>query len=112
MSHARILEDCLRDGVERGEPSLYVHLEENPSQMAHLVESYGTESDAPGLHRLYMSPVELQIDELVAYVSKFFMLKRGDVLFTGTPSGVGKIMTNDYLTGILEGEKMFAVKVK
>lgn len=53
-----------------------------------------------------------QIDELVAYVSKFFMLKRGDVLFTGTPSGVGKIMTNDYLTGVLEGEKMFAVKVK
>ncbi|HET8736088.1 MAG TPA: fumarylacetoacetate hydrolase family protein [Pricia sp.] len=53
-----------------------------------------------------------QIDELVTYVSKYFMLKKGDILFTGTPSGVGKIVTNDYLTGVLEGEKMFAVKVK
>ena len=53
-----------------------------------------------------------QIDELIAYVSRFFMLKKGDILFTGTPSGVGKIVTNDYLSGILEGEKMFSVRVK
>jgi len=53
-----------------------------------------------------------KIDELVAYVSRFFMLKKGDILFTGTPSGVGKIATNDYLTGVLEGQEMFSVKVK
>lgn len=53
-----------------------------------------------------------KIDELVAYVSKFFMLKKGDILFTGTPSGVGKIATNDYLAGFLEGVEMFSVKVK
>jgi len=53
-----------------------------------------------------------KIDELVAYVSQFFMLKKGDILFTGTPSGVGKIVTNDYLVGVLEGNEMFSVSVK
>ncbi len=53
-----------------------------------------------------------KIDELVAYVSQFFTLKKGDILFTGTPSGVGKIVTNDYLVGVLEGNEMFSVSVK
>ncbi|HZJ21613.1 MAG TPA: fumarylacetoacetate hydrolase family protein [Pricia sp.] len=53
-----------------------------------------------------------KIDELIAYISQFFMLKKGDILFTGTPSGVGKIVTNDYLVGVLEGHEMFSVSVK
>jgi len=53
-----------------------------------------------------------KIDELIAYVSRFFMLKKGDVLFTGTPAGVGKVTANDYLVGILEGYEMFDVTVK
>lgn len=53
-----------------------------------------------------------KVDELVAYVSRFFMLKKGDILFTGTPAGVGKIMTNDYLAGVLEGHDMFSLTVR
>ena len=53
-----------------------------------------------------------KIDELIAYVSKFFMLKKGDIIFTGTPAGVGRIATNDYLSGILEGHELFTLKVK
>lgn len=53
-----------------------------------------------------------KIDELIAYVSKFFTLKKGDVLFTGTPSGVGKIATNDYLSGRLEEQELFSLKIK
>ena len=53
-----------------------------------------------------------KIDELIAYVSQFFMLKKGDILFTGTPSGVGKIAPNDKLTGHLENNEMFSIKVK
>jgi 2-keto-4-pentenoate hydratase/2-oxohepta-3-ene-1,7-dioic acid hydratase in catechol pathway len=52
------------------------------------------------------------IDEIIAYVSRFFMLKKGDIIFTGTPAGVGKVHTNDYLSGTLEGEEMFTVKIK
>ncbi|MDH3698329.1 MAG: fumarylacetoacetate hydrolase family protein [Flavobacteriaceae bacterium] len=53
-----------------------------------------------------------KIDELIAYVSQFFMLKKGDILFTGTPAGVGKVAPNDYLTGYLEENEMFSIKVK
>ncbi len=53
-----------------------------------------------------------KIDELIVYVSTYFMLKKGDIIFTGTPSGVGKISANDYLSGILEKKELFAIKVK
>src|SRR6056297_1083058 len=53
-----------------------------------------------------------KIDELIAYVSTFFMLKKGDVLFTGTPAGVGKVAANDYLSGSLENKELFNVRIK
>ena len=53
-----------------------------------------------------------KIDELIAYVSTYFMLKKGDILFTGTPSGVGKVSPNDYLSGELEGEQLFEINVR
>tara|TARA_R110002167_G_scaffold93386_4_gene250300 strand:+ start:1286 stop:1897 length:612 start_codon:yes stop_codon:yes gene_type:complete len=53
-----------------------------------------------------------KIDELIAYVSQFFMLKKGDIIFTGTPAGVGKIQANDYLSGELEGQELFTLKIK
>ncbi|RDY57657.1 fumarylacetoacetate hydrolase family protein [Flagellimonas nanhaiensis] len=53
-----------------------------------------------------------KIDELIAHVSTYFMLKKGDIIFTGTPAGVGKVSPNDYLSGKLEGEQLFEIKVK
>lgn len=53
-----------------------------------------------------------KIDELIAYVSTFFMLKKGDVLFTGTPAGVGKVAANDYLSGSLENKELFNLSIK
>jgi len=53
-----------------------------------------------------------QIDELISYVSKYFMLKKGDVIFTGTPAGVSKVNPGDVLEGRIEGESFFKVNVK
>ncbi len=51
-------------------------------------------------------------DQLIAYASTFFTLKKGDILFTGTPAGVGKVAPNDYLSGKLEGQTMFSLNVR
>jgi 2-keto-4-pentenoate hydratase/2-oxohepta-3-ene-1,7-dioic acid hydratase in catechol pathway len=52
------------------------------------------------------------IDALIEYVSKYFTLKIGDVIFTGTPSGVAKVNPNDRLTGYIEDKELFSIKVK
>jgi acylpyruvate hydrolase len=52
------------------------------------------------------------IDKLIAYVSKFVTLKVGDLIFTGTPEGVGKVNVGDHLEGFIEGEKILDLKVK
>lgn len=52
------------------------------------------------------------IEALISYISQFFTLKIGDIIFTGTPAGVGKVAANDTLTGYLEGQKMFSIVVK
>ena len=52
------------------------------------------------------------IDELIAYVSQYFTLKKGDIIFTGTPAGVGEVISNDVLVGTLEGKKAFDLKIK
>lgn len=53
-----------------------------------------------------------KIDELIEYVSKYFTLKIGDIIFTGTPSGVSKVEANDELRGWIENNEMFKITVK
>ncbi len=53
-----------------------------------------------------------KIDELIEYVSKYFTLKIGDIIFTGTPAGVGRVFPNDKLTGLIEQREMFSITVK
>jgi len=52
------------------------------------------------------------VDELIAYVSKYFTLKTGDLIFTGTPAGVGQVHRDDLLELHLEGERIFYFNVK
>jgi 2-keto-4-pentenoate hydratase/2-oxohepta-3-ene-1,7-dioic acid hydratase in catechol pathway len=52
------------------------------------------------------------IDELISYVSRFFTLKTGDLIFTGTPSGVGPVAIGDHLTGWIENQKVLDVRCK
>ena len=53
-----------------------------------------------------------KIDELISYVSQYFTLKKGDIIFTGTPAGVGKVLENDVLVGKIQDEKAFEIRVK
>ncbi|WP_121666291.1 fumarylacetoacetate hydrolase family protein [Mesonia aquimarina] len=53
-----------------------------------------------------------KIDQLIAYISQFFTLKIGDVIFTGTPAGVGPVEKNDRLEGFIEQKSVFAIDVK
>ena len=53
-----------------------------------------------------------KIDEIIEYVSKYFTLKIGDIIFTGTPEGVGKVFANDRLKGLIENKEMFSITVK
>ncbi|MCY1494307.1 Fumarylpyruvate hydrolase [compost metagenome] len=53
-----------------------------------------------------------KIDELISYVSQYFTLKIGDIIFTGTPEGVERVNPDDILEGFLEGHKLFRIQVK
>lgn len=52
------------------------------------------------------------VDRLVSYISSFFTLKTGDLIFTGTPVGVGPVHIDDHLTGYLDGDKVLEFNVK
>lgn len=53
-----------------------------------------------------------KIDEIIAYVSQYFTLKKGDLIFTGTPAGVGKVQPDDVLVGVLNKREAFKITVK
>ncbi len=53
-----------------------------------------------------------KIDKIVSYISKFITLKNGDIIFTGTPSGVGAVKIGDRLELFIENEKMLECEVK
>ena len=52
------------------------------------------------------------IDRIIAYLSQYFTLKMGDLIFTGTPAGVGNVAIDDHLQGYLEGHKLLDFKIK
>ena len=53
-----------------------------------------------------------KIDQIIAYISQFYTLKIGDLIYTGTPAGVGQVNPGDVLEGFIEEQKMFEVKVQ
>lgn len=60
----------------------------------------------------FIKDMIFSIDELISYVSRYVTLKTGDLIFTGTPAGVGPIQIDDKLEGYLEGNKLFEFSVK
>ncbi|MDX5320693.1 MAG: fumarylacetoacetate hydrolase family protein [Bacteroidota bacterium] len=58
------------------------------------------------------SDMLFQVDEIIAFVSQYFTLKMGDLIYTGTPAGVGPVHRDDILEGYLQDKKVFTCKVK
>lgn len=53
-----------------------------------------------------------RVDEIVSYISQFFTLKMGDLIYTGTPAGVGTVKEGDHIEGYLEGKKLLEFNVR
>ena len=60
----------------------------------------------------HTSDMIFSVNELIVYLSKYMTLKTGDLLFTGTPAGVGSVAAGDKIIGFLEGVQMLSVNVK
>ena len=72
----------------------------------HLTLNDQTVQDANTSEMIY------SIDRIISYASKFFTLKTGDLIFTGTPSGVGRVAINDHLQGYVGGKKLLDFFIK
>lgn len=60
----------------------------------------------------YTGDMLFKIDQLIEYISTYFTLKTGDILYTGTPSGVGPVKIDDHLEGYIEEQKVLEFNVK
>lgn len=58
------------------------------------------------------SDMLFKIDEIIEYTSKYFTLKTGDIIYTGTPVGVGPVNIDDHLTGYIEDRKVLEFNIK
>ena len=58
------------------------------------------------------SEMVFSVDKVIAFVSRFITLKTGDLIYTGTPQGVGKVNVGDHLIGFLGNQELFNFKVK
>ena len=58
------------------------------------------------------SDMLFSVDEIIAYISRFFTLKTGDLIYTGTPAGTGPVSENDHLTGYIEDRKVLEFNCK
>lgn len=68
--------------------------------------------DGTTVQKGYTGDMIFTVDQIVAYASRFFTLKIGDLIYTGTPVGVGPVAIDQHLDGYLEGRKVLSFNVK
>lgn len=74
--------------------------------------SFRLESNAATVQQGSTKEMLWKIDALISYVSQYFTLKIGDIIFTGTPAGVARVEENDKLKGFIGDTEMFSINVK
>lgn len=95
------------DGSAPISPFVPLQSLKDPENIQFRLDINGTTVQA-GASTLMIFPV----NKLIAYVSQFVSLKMGDLIFTGTPKGVGPVKIGDHLTGYLEDEKLLDFRIK
>ncbi|NDV67596.1 fumarylacetoacetate hydrolase family protein [Dysgonomonas sp. 25] len=73
--------------------------------------NFHLDKNAETVQRANTSEMIHTIDQIIAYASRFFTLKTGDLIFTGTPAGVGRIDIGDCLKGYIEEDELFNIQV-
>ena len=73
---------------------------------------FSLERDQRLLQSADSSQMIFSFDQIIAHVSRFMTLKIGDLIFTGTPAGVGAALKDDVLIGKIEGQEIFSLRVK
>jgi 2-keto-4-pentenoate hydratase/2-oxohepta-3-ene-1,7-dioic acid hydratase in catechol pathway len=73
---------------------------------------FSLEKNGEQVQQGHTADMIFSVDHIISYVSQFFTLKTGDIIFTGTPAGVGPVRSGDVLKGILENETMFEVAIR
>ena len=73
---------------------------------------FGLHKNGTGVQQGNTSMMLYDFDYIISYLSKFFTLKRGDIIFTGTPEGVGPVKIGDRLEGFLHNKKVLKVDIK
>lgn len=79
----------------------------NPDEIHFHLNKNG-ETVQTGNSKMMLFPIK----KIIEYVSSFITLKKGDLIFTGTPAGVGPVNKNDLLEGYLENEKLLNLRIK
>ena len=74
--------------------------------------SFRLDKNGKTVQQALTSDMLFKIDDLIAYISQFFTLKTGDLLFTGTPAGVGEVAVDDHLEGYIEDRKVLDLRCK
>jgi 2-keto-4-pentenoate hydratase/2-oxohepta-3-ene-1,7-dioic acid hydratase in catechol pathway len=64
------------------------------------------------VQRGYSGDMLFKVDQLIAYISKYISLKIGDLIYTGTPAGVGSLTVGDQLKGYIEDEKLIDFQIR
>ena len=74
--------------------------------------SFQLDKNGETVQKGHTTDMLFSVDQLIAHISKFFTLKIGDLIFTGTPAGVGECRAGDRFTGSLQGNSLLSVRVK